>query len=128
MVFDTRNDIADHNLGLHEVVIRTELFGAFFVFGLAKSREHNDAHISRLRRIAEHIEYVKAVYLWHHDIENDEVWAVFEGVCERIFAVIDVTDIKAFHLKAGAINSRECSIVFNEQNFLFGFHTCISVT
>lgn len=69
MVFDALNDVGNHDLTLHQVIVSTELGGLVFVFGLAEGRQHHDFDIIGLWSVAQDVEHVKTTDFGHHDIE-----------------------------------------------------------
>ena len=79
MMLDSVDDVADHDLGFDEVVICPELFGAGFVFGLRECGQHDDANIHGLRRVAQDIEHIEAVDLWHHGVQDDQIGAKLDS-------------------------------------------------
>lgn len=92
MVFDPVDHVTDDDLGFDEVVICAEFFGAGFVFGLAERRQHDDADIHGLWRIAQDVEDIKAVDLGHHGVEQDKIGLELDCVTECELTIGNMLD------------------------------------
>lgn len=112
------------NLGFYQVTVGAQGVGAGFVFGLAKGGEHDDLNIFEAVGITQDIEHLKTANAWHHDIRNNEVWLLFFGDDQRVFAVHGRYDRVAFCHEAGFIYFPQVIVIFNQQNLWHLYYSC----
>ena len=56
MIFDTLDDVANHDLRFHKVIVDTEILGTLFIFWLAEGRQHHNLDITCFWCIAQDIQ------------------------------------------------------------------------
>ena len=81
------NDVLDTNLGLDQVAIGAERFTAGTLIVAAQGGHHDDLDVLGLGRATKNIEHVETADLRHHHVANNQVGTLFDGCCERFFAI-----------------------------------------
>lgn len=94
MVLDALYHVAYDDLRFYQVIVGAQFFGGFFIFGLAKGREHDYADITGLGSVTQDIQHIKARYLRHHGVEHNKVGFVFERGRKRLFAIDHMADVE----------------------------------
>ncbi len=124
MVLHAVDNIRDNNLRFDQVIVDAQLFGAFFVFWLTESGQHDDPNVGSFWRVTEDVQNIKATDFWHHGVEKYEIRAEFDSRRQGIFTVINFLYFKAFEFETRSVDAGERPVVFNEQDF-FLIHSLI---
>jgi hypothetical protein len=101
-------------LRFNQVTVGAQRIGAGFVFGLSESSQHDYFYVLKAFGVAQDVEHFKAANARHHDVGNNEVWLLFFGDTECLFAVFGRDNVVPFRLQARLINFSQVIVVFDQ--------------
>ena len=89
---------------LGKVVVAAGLQSAHYIlgFGFRGNEDHRNEAVHGV--LLEALHHLDAVHLWHHDIEQDQVWLKLSGARERILAVNGRHDLVTLGFETDAQN------------------------
>src|SRR5580692_399997 len=100
--------------GLGHVIVRANFQSKNLVDNLAAGGQHQDRNCDTcLSDIPAHIE---AIFLWHHDVEKDEIEPALGRFLKTLFSINGKLDAVALALKAVLQSHANCFFVFDHKN------------